>query len=279
MIRKAGWARALSRHAGNWMPRTRARLALRHWSATRRAPRSRGEWLALASAEPLWLASDHGRIAGWRWPAHARGTAERVLLVHGWNGRGGQLHRFVTPLRDAGFEVLTCDAPGHGDSDGEHSSLFAFDAMLDALNERYPVRAVIAHSFGAIAALMWLRERTPIRATITLAAPHDFEILLERYAESLQLSTAVRAAMRERLEALHGADLFDRASPLANARALRARMLVIHDRDDRLVPPASGRMLARAAPHSELLETTRLGHDRILRDASVIAAACRFLSR
>jgi alpha-beta hydrolase superfamily lysophospholipase len=45
----------------------------------------------------------------------------------GWGGRGAQLAAFVEPLLARGFSVVTLDAPAHP-----------------------PVRAVVAHSLGAV---------------------------------------------------------------------------------------------------------------------------------
>src|SRR4051794_24309576 len=41
-----------------------------------------------------------------------------VLLVHGWEGRAGQLAAFVPALTSQGFRVVSFDAPGHGAAPG-----------------------------------------------------------------------------------------------------------------------------------------------------------------
>ena len=51
------------------------------------------------------------RIATWTW-----GTGPRIMLVHGWGGRGAQLGAFVEPLVANGFSVAWFDGPAHGAS-------------------------------------------------------------------------------------------------------------------------------------------------------------------
>jgi pimeloyl-ACP methyl ester carboxylesterase len=54
---------------------------------------------------------------------------------------------------------------------------------------------------------------------------------------------------------------------------------VLHDADDKVIPVAAGRQLAEIWPGARIVETSRLGHNRILRDEAVIAAVAEFLER
>jgi pimeloyl-ACP methyl ester carboxylesterase len=53
--------------------------------------------------------------------------------------------------------------------------------------------------------------------------------------------------------------------------------LIVHDVEDREVPWSEGERYARFWSDSRLLSTRGLGHNRIVDDAGVIAAAIRFL--
>src|SRR5438552_15430011 len=61
------------------------------------------------------------------------------------------------------------------------------------------------------------------------------------------------------------------------APALTAPVLVIHDRGDAEVPWQHGAAIARVWRGSEMLMTEGLGHERILRDPDVVAAALAFV--
>lgn len=43
-------------------------------------------------------------------------SPKKVLLVHGWSGRGTQLVKFADALIESGFSIVSFDAPAHGKS-------------------------------------------------------------------------------------------------------------------------------------------------------------------
>jgi pimeloyl-ACP methyl ester carboxylesterase len=87
----------------------------------------------------------------------------------------------------------------------------------------------------------------------------------------------VEEAMRRRIERRVGRPWSD-FDVAARATALRAPLLVVHDRGDAEVPWQHGLVIARAWKGAELLLTDGLGHRRILRDPDVVAAAVAFLA-
>jgi alpha-beta hydrolase superfamily lysophospholipase len=100
-------------------------------------------------------------VVGWRW-----GAGPTVLLMHGWGGYAGQLYHFVEPLTRAGYQVITFDAPSHGESGPgrlgpRRAILFDFsDALLAASSELTQIAGVIAHS-GGCAAAAWALSKNP----------------------------------------------------------------------------------------------------------------------
>jgi hypothetical protein len=62
------------------------------------------------------------------------------------------------------------------------------------------------------------------------------------------------------------------------ARTDLPEALIVHDRDDAVVHVANGRRLAAAWRESRLVETSGLGHSRILRDERVVAQVAAFIA-
>jgi pimeloyl-ACP methyl ester carboxylesterase len=62
------------------------------------------------------------------------------------------------------------------------------------------------------------------------------------------------------------------------APRLSAQALVIHDRDDRMMPWTHGATVARHWPGARLMSTDGLGHRRILADEGVTRAAADFIA-
>jgi pimeloyl-ACP methyl ester carboxylesterase len=258
-----------------------ASFAERLFTSPRRHARPERERAVLASARelaidvtlraPRW----HGArrtIAAWRW-----GFGPTALLVHGWEGRGSQLGALVEPLVGAGMSVVAFDAPGHGDSPDNRLYLTDLaDCIADVATEIGPVHALVAHSFGAAAALL-AHERAGIAAprNIMIAPNVLLEDAVGRFARVVGLDDSDRAALEARLADHTGIA----PSALGIARLAGHRddaLLVVHDRADREVPFEHGDRLAATWPGARLLATDGLGHRRILRDAEVIAQTVDF---
>jgi len=245
-------------------------------------------WEAEVSArgERLWVEGPTGRLAVQRW-----GQGPLVVLVHGWNGRASQLSGFVQPLVDAGYQVVSFDAPGHGASAGHRSSMLdfarAFDVVVDSVRPFFqPLAGIIAHSMGGAAVTLALsRAGQGARSVesnlgeprlVFIAPPIDVRDFVVTVSSELGLSEAARHALERVVEKRTGERIDDlHAVPLA--RTMTAPLLIIHDEQDRAVPVACGATLAEAWPGAELARTQGLGHNRILRAPPAIARAVAFV--
>lgn len=225
-----------------------------------------------ASLVPVPLVT--GRLVGWRW---GRRQDPRVILVHGWGGRGTQLKEFIAPLVARGFSVLAYDAPGHGMTGGAESSLPHFIEALEAvLAHLGPVHALIGHSMGGAAAAMTMSRRPDrVGRGVLIAPPASLTDATHRIARLLGWDPALTAAVRRRIEYRFGL-------PWSEFEAERSggdqELLVIHDQQDREVPLADGKRHVRAWPRARLLETRGLGHVRVLADPAVIDAGVDFIA-
>jgi pimeloyl-ACP methyl ester carboxylesterase len=240
--------------------------------AFRRPPRfrmTRAEMASLSGAARSSVRGPLGDIAVWHW-----GHGPRVLLAHGWGSHAGRLTTFVPGLLAAGFGVAAFDAPGHGASGGRFASLPDFAAALDLVARSVSPVAVLGHSLGAAAAALALRSGVPCRAAVLISAPADPAAYTRTYARWMRLSPGVTEIMRRRLEVRYRSSLdeyrLDRPSPDVAA-------LLVHDRGDARVPISNARRIAQAWPGARLVETSGLGHHRILRDAAVRGLVEQFL--
>jgi pimeloyl-ACP methyl ester carboxylesterase len=255
-------------------PHKAAAIAEQIFLTPKRRPRPVGDLDVLETAYPFKLPTRYGDLAAWAWGD----AGPRVLLVHGWEGRGAQLGPLVAPLLDAGFRVVTFDAPAHGDSGGDRSSLIHFaNAVEDAALTLGPLHAIVAHSLGG-AATLWASRQRPLAARVVLVAPPiDLEDYTRSMARILGLPEDMRQRVHARLEERFGATIEAlRADRLAST--MRGPLLVVHDEDDREVPVACGEAIAGAWPGSTLVRTHGLGHQRILRDGETLHTITRFLA-
>lgn len=221
---------------------------------------------------PRW---NHMRlpIRTWHW-----GLGPTVLLVHGWEGRGSQLGSFVAPLVAAGMSVVTFDAPGHGDSPDHRLYLTDLaDCIADVAASVGPLHGIIAHSFGAAAALLAnVRHHVGAPRNVMVAPNVLIDDSVRRFADVVGLDESDRIALEQRIAQSTGVPIHTlQLTRLAGHRD--EALLVIHDREDREVGFEHGSQLAAMWSDAELRETTGLGHRRILRDEAVLAAAVDFV--
>jgi pimeloyl-ACP methyl ester carboxylesterase len=229
---------------------------------------------ALDRAHAGTLAIDGRRIATWTW-----GRGPTILLVHGWAGRGGQLHRFVPGLLERGFSVVAFDGPGHGRSEGRTSSLVEHGRTLRAVADALPspVHGAITHSMGGAAATFALSEGLRLDRAVFIAPPFAAGAWAKTFSRALGLSAGVEEGMRRRIE--------DRLRvPFAEldmsrlAPRMATPLLVIHDEADKEVAFADGVAITERWPGARLHATSGLGHKRILDDAAVVAEAVAFVT-
>ncbi|HVD14382.1 MAG TPA: alpha/beta fold hydrolase [Actinomycetota bacterium] len=226
------------------------------------------------------VAVDGRRVRGRRWGGSGGPV---VYLVHGWGGSARQLDALVSPLVGSGFSVVSFDAPSHGVSDrgasGPRSSTIpeAGEALLAVVARYGPAYGVVAHSLGATAAAVALRDG--LRASrMVLIAPLAHPLPYSHaFAERLGFGERIRTRLVARIERRVGLPMSHFDVPGVARQVATPKLLVVHDRDDRETSWSDGRAIARAWPDARLLTTTRLGHRRILHDPEVVAQVVGFL--
>lgn len=233
---------------------------------------------------PFEVALRGRTVRGWTW-----GQGPVVYLVHGWGGTLEQLTPLVGPLLDRGMQVVAFDGLSHGRSDpGAHgpasSDAVELGRSLDAVASRFgPARAVVAHSMGALSALLAIRDGWLAAERLVLVAPPsgipDLLAVLQRELD-LGRRTMRRLVERVRLRTGYAPDELDLVT-IASALAAHERpeLLVVHDLLDREVPHEPSMRLARSWPGAQLLSTAGLGHRRVLADVAVGGAVARFVDR
>jgi pimeloyl-ACP methyl ester carboxylesterase len=258
--------------ASRLSPSLAAGLAERIFLWPRRHARPPHERAGLRTARPFTIDGEDGTLRAWEWG----NEGPRVLLVHGWEGRGTQLVELVPRFVARGFRVVTFDMPGHGDSPGTLSSFFHFSRSVALAAETVgPLHAIVAHSMGGASTAWALRTAPRPKRLVMIAPPADIRDFTGGAASALGLSEAATAQLEARLGRRFGVPLTEVQAVLVAPR-MTTPLLVVHDENDREVPLRSGELVAGAWPGAVLERTRGLGHRRILRDASVLETVTTF---
>lgn len=207
------------------------------------------------------------------------GQGERkILLVHGWSGRGTQLSVMAEALKDQGFGIVSFDAPGHGRAPGKISMMPFFTQAALHLETLYgPFDAVIGHSLGGMASLRAVKEGMNPRRLVIIGTGNSVTHITEEFIRNLGLSPRIAHRMKEYLDNKFQQDL-EELSGAVSADAVEAPTLVIHDEDDIDVPVNAAHEIGKSLKNAELLITQGLGHRRILGDQRVINRIVKFLT-
>jgi len=253
-------------------PNAAAAIAERLFFTPPRPRPSRGDAI-LRSGRRFDVRVGGQRVAAWRW-----GHGPAVLLLHGWAGRAAQMTSFVAPLLARRLSVVALDAPGHGRSRWGRSSAVDFARALRAVAaEIGPVHAIVAHSLGAAAVALAMRDGLRAERVALLGPAAYPPVWFARFAAALGIPAAVAQQAKLRSERRLGLR-WDALHVPTMAASFAAPALIVHDRHDDEVPASDGAAIAAAWPGAQLVETVGLGHFRLLRDASVIDLVADFVS-
>ncbi|MFI7061486.1 alpha/beta fold hydrolase [Kribbella sp. NPDC050124] len=251
------------------------RLWFRVPAVPEKARRPRGE---LPIATPF-------EVAGIRGQSYGEGPT--VYLVHGWGGWGLQLAAHIKPLVDSGFRVVTYDAWSHGDSapggegKGFSTLLELADALKTVVAAQGPAYGVVAHSLGAPATALAMRDGLDIDRLVFVATATDFTEWLDQLQAALGFGPRIRAGFLRRFEARFGPmDSFamDAVIPAIAERRELPPLLIVHDRSDPETSYQGSVDVTAHWPGARLETSDGLGHRRVLRDPDLVKKAVEFLA-
>jgi pimeloyl-ACP methyl ester carboxylesterase len=256
-------------------PRATALRAARLFGTPFGRGRERARTAADAGAQRSWIDVGDVRLALYVWGDPS--TQPYVLLAHGWSSYALRFMSWVQALRAEGYAVVAFDQRGHGRSEGDLATLPDFVSGIDAVGRRFgKAAAVIGHSFGGAAAAIALRDGLRADRCVLLAPAADLDAATSRFARFIGLGERLRLRMNRVLESWTSIVIADVQAHL-DVATIGTPALIVHDLEDRDVPWSEGERYARYWPDARLMTTQKLGHDRVLDDHGVIAAALRFM--
>lgn len=208
-----------------------------------------------------------------------------VLLVHGWTAEAAFMTAMAEHLRRRSMRVVLMDLPAHGNSSGETTTLIdCGQAVLEVAEAMGPIRFVLGHSMGGLAALLAgegrrpLPRSAPFEGYVLIGMPDRFGEVTRNFGNKLGLSAAALRAFERRLEML----ALRRVADFSGSGLLsfvQRPALLLHCRDDEVARFAAAEEMARVSPNVELQDFSGLGHRMILYAPPAARAASAFFMR
>ncbi len=205
-------------------------------------------------------------------------SGPKVLLIHGWSGRGTQMHAIADICAKAGMDITSYDAPAHGESSGKRTNVPEFVITLQHINKTMgPFDYAIGHSMGGVTLLNAIRFGVQFKGAVLIGTNDHIRPIFVNF---IRLMGLPNHAVDRLLNHFHkkvnaSVETFDGSNGAAKANF---PVLVIHCKDDLDVPISSAYSLHKALDHGELLVTKGLGHRRILRDKEILESILHFLN-
>ncbi len=208
---------------------------------------------------------------------HYGNSPKKVLLVHGWSGRGTQLVKFAEELIASGYSTVSFDAPAHGKSAGKTTLMPEFIASILEIEKLYgPFEYAIGHSLGGISLLNSIREGLKIKKLIVIGSADRIKDIFDEFVKKLELKPIISEKMIDGFEKQYNVSMDNYSAHIA-AKEVQIPTLVIHDENDYEVPVFCGENIHKHLPNGELFITKKLGHRKILGDKEVIHKTMSFI--
>lgn len=221
----------------------------------------------------LWIPSIKKEIVTYKY-----GQGEKkVILVHGWSGRGTQLFKIADALVENGYTTISFDAPAHGKSIGKTSLMPEFiESILELEKQFGPFEFAIGHSLGGMAILNALNQNLKVKKGVIIGSGDVILDIINDFVKKLELNENISIKLKKYFEHKHGEPMENYGSSFVS-KLITQPILIIHDKNDEDVPIKAAYQINKTIQNSSLLITEGLGHRRILGDKLVINKIVEFL--
>ena len=203
---------------------------------------------------------------------------KKILLVHGWSGRGTQLVKFADAFVDKGYETISFDAPAHGKSSGNSTIMTEFIAAIIEIDKNFgPFEAAVGHSLGGMALLNAIKKGLRINRLTIIGSGDKVKDILDDFVSKLELKSEFSSHLQQHFERKYNEPMENYSSHSA-AKTVEIPVLVIHDENDYEVPVETSINIHDNLKNGELLITQHLGHRKILGNPFVIEKTVEFIT-
>ena len=202
---------------------------------------------------------------------------KKILLVHGWSGRGTQLVKFADALVAKGYTTVSFDAPAHGKSPGSTTIMTDFIASIAEVDRKFgPFAAAVGHSLGGMSLLNAVKLGLKINRLVTIGSGDKVNDILVDFVLKLELKPEFGTHLQQHFEKKYNTEMESYSAYLA-AQSITIPVLVIHDENDDEVPVSASKNIYSNLKNGELFITNNLGHRKILGNQEVIDKTINFI--
>ena len=223
---------------------------------------------------PLSISVGDKQLRGRRW-----GSGPSVLVVHGWGSHSARFLELISELQEKGFSVVGFDFSAHGESKGRNTNMPDCAAAIKKINAIYgPFEATVSHSFGGLCTA-WVASEIDLAPKHIFLSPLGAAIqAVEQFGVFTGIPGKVLARMKKKIEKRFSFD-FSSVNMNSLKGKLPEKLMVIHDKEDRIIPLESSLEWAENDTSVRFIKTEGLGHNRILSDKNIVQEISTFIGK
>jgi pimeloyl-ACP methyl ester carboxylesterase len=204
-------------------------------------------------------------------------SKSKVLLLHGWSGRGSQLYHLADKILENRMMVISVDAPAHGLSSGKKTNMLEYIRAIEEIDKKYgPFDYAIGHSWGGMTLLNALGKKLKLKKAVIIGADNKISEVISEFVKKFQVDQSVTPVIIAHYCKLLKVQMDQFDSEKVAAR-IDIPVLVIHDTMDAFVPVSSAIEIRQQLKKGSLLITNGLGHHKIFKDPEVMQKIINFI--
>lgn len=204
-----------------------------------------------------------------------------VLLVHGWGSNIGRLSNIAFRLEAEGYRVVGMNFPAHGNSKlNQTNMLYSRDALKALLNQLQIQESfsLVSHSFGSGVSAFTLADLgLEVDKLVFLTSANRIEDIFLDFKKMVSLGDKAYRIMVEKLEKTALLKLEELNIQDVLKAVEYKKLLIIHDKYDKMLPYSYATEIAENAPNVELMTIENKGHSGMLFDETVINKVVSFI--
>lgn len=201
----------------------------------------------------------------------------KVLLLHGWSGRGSQLYQLADKILENRMMVISVDAPAHGLSSGKKTNMLEYIRVIEEVDKKYgPFDFAIGHSWGGMTLLNALGKKLKLKKAVIIGADNKISEVISGFVKKFRVDQSVTPVIIAHYCKLLKVQMDQFDSEKAAAR-IEIPVLVVHDTKDAFVPVRSAIEIRQQLKNGSLLLTNGLGHHKIFKDPEVMQKIINFI--
>ncbi len=234
-----------------------AKIAVKLFSTPRKAALTHEGTAYLKSAKQKDLSYNGIKIKTYHW----KGSAETILLVHGWDSNSFRWKDLIELLKQKDFNIISIDAPAHGASGSKIFNAPLYSECINIAAKMFQPQTIIGHSIGGTATAIALKNHgMPSAEKIALlGAPSNLAISVGNYVNMMGYNNRVENAMNQYYlkHFNHLPEFYNVENFFSN---ITPKGLIVHDKKDRIISFKEALDIHRVYKNSKLVKTKGLGH-------------------